>query len=174
MAVVNRLASLLLGIVLLAAGLLLAIEAALLGLDRPSLWVPRDAWYARLTQTRFSDNSFLFVALVIGVVGLLVLLAQLRPRRPDRVPVGEADGWYLNRRSVEQRLAEVANRVPAVHDAHVRVRGRGRQWRAVVKAAGDRASIPDVEQAVRGELDRLAAPDTVKVGVSLARVRRVT
>lgn len=191
MPIANRIASLLLGLALLAAGLLAAVEAVLVGLDRPALWIPRDDWYARLTTTGWRDSGVLFVAVVAGALGLLILLAQLRPWRPDRVAVGVGDAdepagsppatgaaanprWYVQRRSVEHRLAAAAERVPGVRDAHATVRGRTRRWRATVKATGDRSARPDVEQAVRAELERMAAPPAVRVGVSLARIRRVT
>lgn len=172
MPVVNRIASLLLGLALLAAGLLAVVEAALVALDRPAIWIPRDAWYTRLTTTGWRDNVVLIVAVAAGVVGLLILLTQLRPWPPDRVKVG-VDGWYVQRRSVEHRLAAAADQVPGVHDAKARVRGSAKRWRAAVKATGDRDARPDVEEAVRAELERMAAADT-RVGVSLARARRVT
>ena len=174
MPIVNRLASVLLGLALLAAGLLAAVEAVLVGLDRKALWIPRDDWYARLTTTGWRDNSVVFVAVVAGAIGLLILLFQLRPWPPERVAVGGVDGWYVQRRSAEHRLAAAASSVPGVHEARARVRGRTGKWRAAVKAAGDRDARPAVEQAVRAELERMAAPETVRVGVSLARIRRVT
>jgi hypothetical protein len=171
--IVNRIASLLLGLALLALGLLTVVEAVLVGLDRPALWIPRDDWYTRLTSTGWRDSAVLFVAVVLAGVGLLILLAQLRPWPPERVAVG-VEGWYVQRRSVEHRLAAAAERVPGIHDARARVRGRTRRWRAAVTATGDRAARPDVEQSLRAELERMAAPQTVRLGVSLARIRRVT
>ena len=174
MRVVNRLASLLLAIVLLGGGLLLAAEAAAVALDRPSLLIDRTGWFNTLTGTTVGDPVVLAIAIAVGVLGLLILLAQLRRWTPDRVAMSLADGWHLHRRSVEHRLADAADRVPGVTDAKVRVRRRGNSWRSRVRAVGDPSARPRVESAIRQELARLAAPPADLLDINLVRERRTS
>ncbi|MFK3979831.1 DUF6286 domain-containing protein [Micromonospora sp. NPDC050397] len=174
MRVVNRLASLLLAIILIGGGLLLAAEAAAVALDLPSLLIDRAAWFDALTGTTVDDPVVFAVAIAVGVVGLLILLTQLRPWTPQRLAVPLADGWHLHRRSVEKRLASAADRVPGVRDARARVRRRGNSWSSRIRANGDPSARPQVENAVRQELDRLAAPRVDRLDIRLARSGRAT
>ncbi|RKR85801.1 hypothetical protein BDK92_0010 [Micromonospora pisi] len=174
MRVVNRLASLLLAVILLGGGLLLAAEAAAVALDLPSLLIDRAGWFNTLTSTTVGDPVIFAIAIAVGVVGLLILLTQLRPWTPQRLEVPLADGWHLHRRSVEKRLAGAADRVPGVRDARARVRRHGNSWSSRIRAIGDPATRPQVERAIRQELDRLAAPPAARLDIQLARQRRTT
>ena len=169
MRLVNRVASLLLALVLLAGGLLVVAEVIVIALDRPSLVVDRAGWYGTLTTTRLGQPEIRAAAVGVAVLGLLILIGQLRRWTPDRLPTGLADGWHLQRRSVERRLATAADTVPGVTTATARLRRRGTVWRAQIRAIGDASARPAVETAVRRELDRLAAPATEHVGVDLVR-----
>ncbi|MGW4467304.1 hypothetical protein [Micromonospora sp. NPDC004704] len=174
MRVVNRLASLLLAIILLGGGLLLAAEAAAVALDLPSLLIDRKGWFDTLTSTTVGDPVIFAIAIAVGVLGLLILLTQLRRWTPNRLAVPLADGWHLHRRSVEHRLANAADRVPGIRDARVRVRRHGDSWSSRIRAVGDPSARPQVERAVRQELDQLAAPPADRLDIQLARERRTT
>lgn len=172
MRVLNRVASLLLALALLAGGLLAVVEAVLVGLDRSPLLIDRQGWYESLTTTRFSDLGFLLVAIGVALLGLLVLLLELRRWRPTRLPVPVADGWHVQRRSAEQVLAGAARGQPGVTSARVRIRERRGGWHPFVTAVGDPAARPGVEAAVREELTRLAGHSN-GIDVNLVQKRRV-
>ncbi|SCG67978.1 hypothetical protein [Micromonospora inositola] len=170
MRTVNRVATLLLAVALLAGGILVAVEASLAALGRPGLLLPRG--HAALTGTRWQDAPARTVAAAVTLIGLVVLAAQLRRWQPTRLRLDGDDGWHLHRRSVERRLARAVRSVPSVRRARVRIRRRGDAWRPRVTATGDPAARSDVEFAVHRELDRLAAPTRGRVEVRLVPARR--
>ncbi|GAA2530003.1 hypothetical protein [Pilimelia columellifera] len=174
MRVTNRLAAMVLGLALAVAGLVAAVEALLVASGGPTLLVPRDDWHAALTSTRIGDGIVLGVAVTVGLAGLLILVAQVRPWPPENVDTAMAD-WRLRRSGVQRRVAAAVDRVPGVSQCRVRVRGPERRSRLKVRASGDRASRPAVLAATRAELGRLAVtmPDE-RVAVRLNRARRVT
>ncbi|SBT42342.1 DUF6286 domain-containing protein [Micromonospora narathiwatensis] len=172
MRTVNRIATLLLAVALLAGGTLVTVEALLAASGHPGSLVQR--WYAVLTTTRWQDAPVRAVAAGVALLGLVLLVAELLRWRPVRLRLAEDDGWHLHRRSVERRLARVARAVPSVHRARVRLRRRGDDWRPRVTATGDPSARADVEFALRWELDRLAAPRRDPIEVRLIPVRRTT
>ena len=171
MRVVNRLASLVLALVLLAGGLLLAAEAVTVGIGRPSVLIDRRGWYGTLTGTHLGHPVVRAVAIAVTVLGLLILLSQLRRWTPDRLSMALGDDWHLQRRSVERQLASSVDEVPGVRSASVRIRRRGRHWRPRIRVVANPAARPEVERAVREELERLAAPRTDAMEVELIRDR---
>ncbi|MFC4020102.1 DUF6286 domain-containing protein [Micromonospora sp. GCM10011542] len=172
MRTVNRVASLVLAAALLAGGTLVATEALLATLGGPALLLERTGWYDTLTTTRLSDPAVRTAATATVLLGLAILLAQLRRWTPVRLRTDERDGWHLHRRSVERRLADAATAVPGVRRATVRLRRRGAEWRPRVRASGDPAARPEVEFAVHQELHRLAAPGSGRIEVRLLPRRR--
>ncbi|MFG1866500.1 DUF6286 domain-containing protein [Micromonospora arborensis] len=168
---VNRVASLLLAAALLVGGSLAAVQALLLTLHRPT---PLDTtgWFAALSSTRWREPTVRAVAGAAVLLGLTILIAQLRPWTPVRLRTDERDGWYLHRRCVERRLADAASAVPGVRRARVRVRRRGGQWRPRVRATGDPAARAEIEYAVHQELHRLTAPRPGRIDVRLQPRRR--
>ncbi|WP_410809140.1 Asp23/Gls24 family envelope stress response protein [Micromonospora sp. 067-2] len=163
----NRVATLLLAAALLAGGALLAVQALLVTMGRPTPLLAPPGWYDALTGTRWRDPPVRVFAGGVVLLGLAILVAQLRRWRPVGLRVDERDGWHLHRRCLERRLAETTDTVPGVRRARVRVRRRGDQWRPRVRASGDPAAHAEVEFAVRQELQRLAAPGTGQVDILL-------
>ncbi|MCW3841574.1 hypothetical protein ONA70_15840 [Micromonospora yasonensis] len=172
MRTVNRVATLLLAVALLAGGVLVALAGLLAALGGPGP-LPT-GWPATLAATRWRDAPVRVVAAGVTLLGLVVLAAELRRWRPVRLRLPGNDGWHLHRRSVERRLARAARSVPSVRRARVRVRRRGDAWRPRVTATGDPAARADVEFALRRELDRLAAPHRDRIEVRLVPARRTT
>src|SRR4051794_17018866 len=118
---VNRIASGVLGVLLIAAGLLTVLEMVLIVAGRPPVWLPLQRWYDTLGVTALSDRGVLVTAVVVALVGLGILVAELLPRRPDRVLAGGEAGapWWVSRRSVQRRTAIAAGLVSGVERAHV-------------------------------------------------------
>jgi hypothetical protein len=174
MRVVNLIAASLLGLVLLAGGLLLAAETALVAAGQTPWLVPLDRWHARLSHTPLHSGWILGISIGVAVIGLIVLALQLRRWAPPRVLTGDARGaWWVTRRSVEQRAAAAAAAVRGVHDARADVRGSERRWRLRLRAVGHPEQRDEVARAVRRELDRLAVPKDLAVNLALRRPRRV-
>ena len=161
----NRLASLVLGLLLVAGGVLLAAEAIMVLLNRPPVLVPLSSWYDWLRSVTLNG------AVVLAVLGLVLLVAQLRPWRPVRVPVTVDDNWYVQRRGAEHGLVRAVDDVPGVTGAKAKV---GKRWRCRVWATGDADSRADVDAAIDEELNRMSVPDGRRVRVKMARLRRVT
>jgi hypothetical protein len=178
MRVFNRIATLLLGLVLMVGGLLIAVEAVLAALHRAPWLLPLRRWHDILAGTRLADPPTVAVAVALGSVGLVLLIAELWPWRPYRLPARPATAddrtqWWVVRRPAERRLAEAVERVPGVNTARVRLRGR-RRWKVDVRAEARDDSRADIEEAVDTELARLAAPTPARVRLWLRRPRRVT
>jgi len=172
MRAVNRIAAGLLGLVLVVAGLAVVVEAALVLSGRPPWLLPLPRWFARWEQTSLADARVFWLSVAVGVVGLLILIAQVRRWRPNRVPVGDGPGtgWWVGRRSVQRRVTAAAAGVTGVRDVHARLRG-GRRLRVEARAIPERHDA--VRDRVRGELDRLTIPSTMEVTVVLREpVRR--
>jgi hypothetical protein len=170
----NRIASGVLGLVLIALGILVVIEMARVALDRSPLVLPLDRWYRSLTSNRIDDGAFLAVAILVGLVGLTLLVLELRPWAPDRVRTGSSPDapWWVSRRSVERRTATAADEVGGVSHARSAVRGATDRWRLRLRAEGWPDQHGAVMEAVRSELARLNAPPDTTVNVSLRAPRR--
>ncbi|ASW54983.1 hypothetical protein [Plantactinospora sp. KBS50] len=161
MRIVNRIATLLLSLVLLAAGLVLVIEAARVGFGRPPLVVERNSWYTALRDTQLNATPVRIGVAAATALGLLIVLSQVRRWRPRRLDVPLGPGrWSVSRRSVERRLARAVTGTPGVRHTDVRVVGPSRagEWRPRIRVAGGPATAAGAQAAARRELDRLGAP----------------
>jgi hypothetical protein len=170
--VVNRLAAVLLALVLLAIGLLAVVQtvSGLLGRPWPVTSATRDA----LAGVPLSDQRVLVTSIVVGAVGLIMLVAQLIPRPRRRLPAASiGPGWWVRRGSVERRAALAAVTAGGAQHPRASVDGNASRWKVRVtgEAAPDRR--PAVEQAVRTELAALGAPPDVTVSASLSQPGRV-
>ncbi|MFY1615316.1 Asp23/Gls24 family envelope stress response protein [Micromonospora sp. WMMD736] len=166
-ATVNRVASALLAVALLVGGVLLAAQALLAAVGRPTSLLLRSGWYDTLTTTRWHDPSVRTAAGLAVGLGLVVLATQLRRWTPVRLRVDKRDGWHLYRRCVERRLTDAVDTVPGVRRTRVRVRRDGDRWRPRLRTTGDPAARAEVEFAVRQELRHLAAPGVDRVDLRL-------
>lgn len=178
MRVANRLAALVVGIVLFAAGLLALVEGVLAATGRRPWPVDFAGWYGPLTRTRLSAPVVLGVSVAVGIVGLAVLFAEVRPWAPNRLSVrhlhgGESVAWWVHRRSVERQLSDAVDTVAGVSDTRVRLRGRRARWRVVVGPRGRADAKPEVQRVVSAQLDQLAAPTPVRLRIAMRRPKRV-
>ncbi|MFW6091754.1 MAG: DUF6286 domain-containing protein [Actinomycetota bacterium] len=169
--------SLLLGLVLLAGGLLVMVEAVLAAAGQSTWLVPGDSWYESLTTTELGDDVVRVTALGVGVLGLIILVVEARRWRPVRLPVhvDGADGhWWVSRRSAERRLERAAEQLGGVGSARASLRARRGPWRGNVRVEAREGSREAVEQEVTEMLGRLGAPPESSVQVRVAKPRRVS
>ena len=124
----------------------------------------------RHQATTPAESGFLAASIGVGVLGLVIFAAQVRPWPPHLVAVNIArsdETWSMARRSVERRVAASAETVTGVRDARARVGGRRRHWRLRVTGHGPDDRRDAVADAVRRELGRLDAPQDTSVSVRL-------
>jgi hypothetical protein len=171
--VTNRIASAVLGLLLIVGGVVVIVEMALVASGRRPLVLPLDRWHRSLTGLRVRDDGLLWVSILVGIVGIVLLVAELRRWAPDRVSTSGGSGapWWLSRRSVERRTATAAATVHGVRDARADVRGRRGRWRLRVRAEAWPDQLQPVGEAVRAELDRLNAPPDTRIDLALRRPR---
>ena len=171
----NRILSALLGLGLIVLGISAVIDMAWIAINGRPVILPLDDVYRWLRTVPLRDGRFLTVAILAALAGLVLLVLELRPWRPDRVRVagvGSPSPWWLSRRSVERRTAAAVQRSGGPAHVTSKVRGSANQWRLRVRAEGRPEQRPAVLDAVNTELDRLDAPTNVGVDVSLTKPRR--
>jgi hypothetical protein len=172
----NRVASALLGLILLAAGVVTVIEVILAASGgKPML--PLRNWYSWLTRTDYASNAFKAIAVCVGVVGLLILISQLRRWRPAELELspGESakDRWLIDRHSLQDEVASEVSTVPGVTEASAEVSGKPDRWRLRVSASASEQQSEQVKLAARRALDRLSVPEGVSLGIDLRPPGRV-
>ncbi|HEY3503000.1 MAG TPA: DUF6286 domain-containing protein [Actinocatenispora sp.] len=178
MRVVNRLAAVLVGLVLLAGGLLVALAAVLAAAGRRPWPVDVSTWYGPLTRTTIGAPVVVGVAIAVGVVGLALFVAEVRPWAPQRLAIrrdGDARpvSWWVYRRSVEREVSTTVDAVPGVAGTRARLRGRGEKWKLTVRPRARADAEETVRKVVSAQLDRIAAPVPVRLRVALRKPRRV-
>lgn len=175
MRALNRLAGLLLGLALLAGGLLALVDGALAAAGRHPWPIRLDRWYPALTGTRLHDPMVRTVAIGAAVLGLLILILQIRRWTPKQLALrpGDTGRWSVRRRSVERQLPTPVAELSGVNAVRARLRGRRARWRLTLRAEGRPESRDAIEHAVRDELDKLTAPDGARLRVTIRPPRRV-
>ncbi|MEU8264096.1 DUF6286 domain-containing protein [Micromonospora sp. NPDC048999] len=124
MRIANRLLAFLLslGLTLGAVLVLIEIVAHLVGAKPVVLNWP--GLYRWASGTTWGSGIVRLVGVGLVVLGLLLLAAQLKPRRPERLrlqPVDSATDAAITRRGLARTLRNAAIEVDGVHDVHVMV-----------------------------------------------------
>lgn len=180
MTLANRLTSLVLALVLAAAGLVVAVESVLALADRPPVVLPLERLDDELGTVRWDDPFFQWTGLALLFVGVALIALQLLPRRPPSYAV-EHDrtdrAVTIGRRGLQNHLAGVVSELDGVVGASVRASRRSVHVHAEVPAV-ERAreeSVPTrVREAVAGALDTLHLQKPLKIRVrTVAGTRRV-
>ncbi len=148
MRIVDRVLSAVLGMALLVAGLLVAVEIVLAGLGRSPWLAPYDRWAESASTMPWSDPDLriLFVGLI--VMGVLLLVMEGARRRPEVLALaaqGPGVVAVLERREVERWLVDRVEGVEGVADAGVRIS----HGRTLVEASSVGRDTTTVEPGVR-------------------------
>lgn len=125
MRLINRPLAALLGLVVIAAGALLVIEVAAHRLvDHAALlnWRPVYEWADR---TSWTQGSVRVGAIVIALLGVLLLVAELRRSQPQRLPVvSDLTDAAFTRHGVAATIRSAVNDVDGINHATVTVKRR--------------------------------------------------
>jgi hypothetical protein len=161
-AVLNRVLALLLGLALTAAGALLIAETVAAALGQRPLLVDRGQIDETLGQLGWDDA--LATGILIGalVLGGLLLLAQLLPRRPESLPLVSSEG---RRAELEGRALASLLTSTVEEDVDV-LRGRTRVGRRSARV--DVLLYPDADPAAARDRLRKTVREAVEA-VQLAR-----
>ncbi len=147
MRVLNRLLSVVMGLVIAAAAAVAGIEAILLVAGQPSLVVPRSRWAHYLTGASWTSTGIEVAAIILLAVGAVISLLQLIPRRPVRLAARSTtrrEVW-VSRRGLGRRLAADVAGIDSVVEARTKVTRRAVKSRVTV-ARG--TSVPEVRSQV--------------------------
>lgn len=163
---VNRLVVLVVGAALAAVGVVAIVEAVATGVGAGFVWFPGQAWLRTLETTSWANPTVLIVAIIVGVVGLLLLVIQLAPRRRRTAPVSAAPGrWHLARRSGERHLERLLAEEPSTSGVKVHLRPHHHTWTVAVRLRSGRAQPDALRQRVSDELGRLGAPGSPRIKI---------
>ncbi len=158
------------GVVL--ALLLLALAAVLVrdtlvsaGLVTGPSWL---AWFAdKATVISASSPWMVWAGPLAVIIGLLLLVAALKPRRSTHWAVGD-QGVHIGRRDAARLAAHAAGQAPGVVDADASVSGRHSVQVSTATISTDTAAVTrDVDEAVRRRLEPLRPAPSVRSRVTL-------
>ncbi len=172
MNVFDRLASVVLALVLLIGGALVVIEVVYTLLGKVGhLFFPYERFTSFGTSHTWDSTPVLIISGALVVVGLVVLLFELKRRRPALLtvqPVTDGVVSGMSRKSLSHALAAQAEEVEGVAGASARVRRR----KVTVQAGTTLREPGDLEQRLTqhlsGWLDGIGLVRPVKLRTSLS------
>jgi hypothetical protein len=172
MAVVDRVLSVLVALVLVALGVLIPVEVVHAALGKHGyLVLPYESWARAARDHAWDSTLVMTISAVVAAVGLLLLLVELRPRRPAAlalVPLTDGVQVGTDRRSLARALAARTREVDGIAEARARVRRR----RADIVATTWLRDPGDLkERAVRHVTDWLDGLGLVAVPAVRLRLR---
>lgn len=156
MRAVDRILSLVLGLVGLALGALVAVEVVAALAGKPPVLLPYSAVATWLRGQPWSGGPVLTIGGVLLGLGLVLLLAELKRRRRTHLVLGPRDGQVtvtVSTRTLAHLLEQVAAGTPGVDRASARVhRRRARLTVQVpVRSGQDAAGIAEAARARAAE-----------------------
>ncbi len=177
MKLVNRFLALLVALGLVAVAIILSMEVVAYRLGGGPLTVNWPATYRWAQHTGWNDSAVRLVCALLCLVGLLLVLAQVIPRRPRRLATDGGDSMIdaaYTRRGVARAIAGVVTDVGGIDKTRVKVRRRRVRVRATsfarepTVASGLRNAVTDAAQA-RLDALRLRRPPRLAVRVTAKR-----
>lgn len=177
MRVVERFLSLLLALAVAVGSLVLALEVAWAVAGRRPLLLDWRPAYTAGRQDSWDSAPVRAVAIGLLVLGLLLLIAELKPRRTPRLRLAGSEAGVdaaITRRSLRGTLLNVAGQVDGISGARARVGRRSVKVQAVSRLGSPETAkslTGELESALRARLDalQLAQPPRLRVQVSPRR-----
>jgi hypothetical protein len=163
----DRILSLILGLAGLAFGILVVAEVIAAALGRPAVALPYSPAAAFLREHPWSAGPVITIAAVLLGVGLLLLIAELKPRRRTHLVLRPQDPQVratLPTGSVARVLEDAAVQTPGIQRARATVsRRRARlQLHVAVRDAAEIARrAEDNARSALVDLELLRAPRLV-------------
>ncbi len=146
MRLINRPLGALLGVAIVAAGLLVVLEVAADRLVGRPVVVQWHRVYDWAEHTSWAQGSVRTGSVLIVIVGILLLLAELRREAPRRYPVsGNLTDAAFARHGVEAAIRCAVTDVDGITDATVKVTRRN-----ITVAATAMGHQPGTAQSLRG------------------------
>jgi hypothetical protein len=165
--VFNRVLLAVIGLILVAGGALVIIEAIWAWTGNGFVWVPGDTWLSSFENTAWSDPAAIAISVGVGILGLLLLLVEVMPRRPRVVPfpTDKNGEWVLLRRSAEQHVQRrLAAEVPT-SPIRARLKPGPLRWTLRIRARAAASTKPALQRCGQAELAALRAPAASRVRV---------
>ncbi|HEX4538650.1 MAG TPA: hypothetical protein VH112_00255 [Acidimicrobiales bacterium] len=162
MRTLNRLLSLLLGLALAVAGVFVMIEVILAAAGESFVVLPARRWLGWLKATPWSAASVMAILSAMTLVGLILLVAELRPWRSRRMPApvtGRGD-WWLLRGSTERYLRRHLESKTVANKVRPTLSTRSGPWRVRLKVDAREGARPEIEQRTRAALHDLGVEQT--------------
>ena len=171
MRLLNRPLAFLLAAALLLASIVLVVEVVAFAVNAHPVFVHWNHWTTWADKTKWKAGIVRFWAVVLMVVGLLLLILQLKRRRVSRIPVGAEDDNVdaaITRRGLTSVVQNAALGVDGVRRAAVSAKPR-KVTVSATAAAGDKngsgGMTEPITTAAQAALDTLALAKTPKLAV---------
>jgi hypothetical protein len=156
----NRIFVFAFGILLAVVGFIAAVEATWTGLGYHFLWFAGPDWRTTLRHTSWSTRSVLIGAAIAAAVGLVLLIAELRPapKRLARFHVEEDQTWYYQRHAVEQHVRRSLKKEIPTLPIKTDLKVTSRRWKLKIRAHAASSTKPALQAAGNQQLQELRAP----------------
>lgn len=169
---VNRLLAVVVSLALVVAAALTVVEVTRWFIGASSLVIPWRDWTSTLTDLRAQDDALIVASGIAVLLGLLLLLFELKPRRPDALPTEPllpGVDAVVTRKGLASSATTAARSVSGVVSADSSVRRRTVRVTARTPARGSERELREpVKHAVEQALADLALRRRPKVRVSVA------
>ncbi len=173
MRALSRVFAALIGLLLVVAGVALAVEATLSYAAGRSVLLPLATWLRYGREHPWGTGAVKIAELVVLAVGVLMLIVTLRRRKPTAVPGSGRSQLQVSfaRRPLESALVRLADRHGGVEGVSVRLRRRTVAVRGATLATDVDAASDRLAAGLGDGLARLPLASTPKVNVKLTRSR---
>lgn len=171
MKILNRVLALLLGLAVIAAAVLFIVEVVADRVGAHPVIVNWHGLYHWAQGTSWGAAPVRTASVLLVLLGLVVTITQLKPRRPERLAITSDDpatDAAITRQGVARSIQHSVTAIDGVHTAEVHVRRR-----VTIHAAlrADRATTADrdtITQVAHDAIDtlRLRQPPQLSVRVS--------
>jgi hypothetical protein len=175
MRIANSVLAVLLSLLLIAAAVVVPVEVVFALLGREHWVLPWEGFADSLRNSTWDAGPVRAALIVLGVLGLLLLAAQLKPRRPRELrlqPLTEGVQAGTSRRSLQRSLTRASSDVDGVSQSSVRARRRSVAVTAVTRLRDPGDLESRVAAAVQSRLDSLGLESSPKVKVSVSKEAR--